>query len=141
VVTAHASSAYKHALAEALASPAVAARVKDTQAAGEVAALNAFYAMMAADSARAFYGPGHVRAAAALGAVQTLLLSDALLRGAAAAVRTSWVALVEEVRASGGEARLFSAAHASGQALTQLSGVAAILRFPLPELEDTVLEA
>ncbi len=36
--------------------------------------------MLAADPARAFYGPGHVRAAAELGAVATLLLSDSLLR-------------------------------------------------------------
>lgn len=36
--------------------------------------------MLAADPARAFYGPGHVRAAAELGAVGTLLLSDSLLR-------------------------------------------------------------
>jgi protein pelota len=45
-----------------------------------VAALAAFHAMLGADSARAFYGPGHVRAAAELGAVQTLLLSDTLFR-------------------------------------------------------------
>lgn len=43
-------------------------------------ALAAFYAMLGQDSARAFYGPGHVRAAAELGAIQTLLLSDTLFR-------------------------------------------------------------
>jgi hypothetical protein len=31
--------------------------------------------MLAADPARAFYGPGHVLAAAELGAIQTLLIS------------------------------------------------------------------
>jgi hypothetical protein len=35
--------------------------------------------MLAADPARAFYGPGHVAAAAELGAVQTLLISGAPL--------------------------------------------------------------
>ena len=36
--------------------------------------------MMAKDSARAFYGPGHVQAAHELGAVQTLLITDTLFR-------------------------------------------------------------
>ena len=53
---------------------------QDTKAAQEVAALQAFHAMLGQDSARAFYGPGHVRAAHELGAVQTLLISDTLFR-------------------------------------------------------------
>lgn len=53
---------------------------QDTKAAQEVAALQAFHAMLGQDSARAFYGPGHVRAAHELGAIQTLLISDTLFR-------------------------------------------------------------
>lgn len=54
--------------------------LQDTKAAQEVAALQAFHAMLGQDSARAFYGPGHVRAAHELGAIQTLLISDTLFR-------------------------------------------------------------
>ena len=36
--------------------------------------------MLGQDSARAFYGPGHVRAAHELGAIQTLLITDSLFR-------------------------------------------------------------
>ncbi len=36
--------------------------------------------MLGQDSARAFYGPGHVRAAYELGAIQTLLITDSLFR-------------------------------------------------------------
>lgn len=53
---------------------------QDTKAAKETQALQAFYDMMARDSARAFYGPGHVQAAHELGAVQTLLITDTLFR-------------------------------------------------------------
>jgi protein pelota len=53
---------------------------QDTKAAQEVGALAAFHAMLGQDSARAFYGPGHVRAAAELGAIQALLISDTLFR-------------------------------------------------------------
>jgi len=138
-ITAHASSAYKHALQEAMQEPAVASRVKDTRASAEIGALDAFFMQMSVDSSRAFYGPGHVRAAHELGAVQTLLLSDALFRTSDPAQRKGWVELVEGVRAGGGQAHVFSAAHVSGEQLGQLSGVAAILRFPLPELEDQEL--
>lgn len=70
-----ASSAYKHSLKEVLALPAIASKIKDTKAAREVSALQEFYTMLTADSSRAFYGPGHVLAAAELGAIQTLLIS------------------------------------------------------------------
>ncbi|KAK9906404.1 hypothetical protein WJX75_001282 [Coccomyxa subellipsoidea] len=140
VITAHASSAYKHALREVLEAQGIASQIKDTKAAQEVSALAAFYAMLGQDSARAFYGPGHVRAAADLGAVQTLLLSDTLFRVNDVAKRRAYAQLVEGVRESGGEALVFSGAHVSGEQLDQLSGVAAILRFPLPDLEDQELD-
>lgn len=53
---------------------------QDTLASREVKALASFYAMLAEDSARAFYGPGHVAAAADIGAVQTLLITDSIFR-------------------------------------------------------------
>lgn len=51
------------------------------------------------------------------------------------------MALVEEVEKGGGSAVIFSGAHVAGEQLTQLTGVAAILRFPLPDLEDQELIA
>mmetsp|Transcript_71087 Transcript_71087/g.224785 ORF Transcript_71087/g.224785 Transcript_71087/m.224785 type:complete len:379 (+) Transcript_71087:403-1539(+) len=139
VITAHASSGYKHALKEVLSSPTIMHQIKDTQALAEVKALEAFYEMMGNDSARAFYGPGHVLAALELGAVQTLLLSDSLFRNQEPAERTKWVRAVEGVKEAGGVVHVFSAMHVSGEQLGQLTGVAAILRFPLPDLEDEEL--
>lgn len=55
------------------------------------------------------------------------------------AKRRKYAALVEGVEAAGGAALVFSSMHASGEALNQLSGIAAVLRFPLPELEDQEL--
>jgi len=48
---------------------------------------------------------------------------------------------VEEVKKSGAEVLIFSSIHESGKQLDQLSGVAAILNFPLPELESEEDEA
>jgi protein pelota len=43
---------------------------------------------------------------------------------------------VEEVKKGGGEVLIFSSIHESGKQLDQLTGVAAILSFPLPDIES-----
>ena len=136
ILTAYASSGYKHALPEVLATPAVAAAIRDIKALAEVKALDQFLAMLSDDPARAFHGPGHVLAADEAHAVQTLLLSDSLFRCAKPEARMQWAALVESVKAKGGKVHVFSAAHTSGEQLDQLTGEAAVLRFPLPALLD-----
>jgi len=50
--------------------------------------------------------------------------------------RKKWVGVVEDIRKGGGEVLIFSSIHESGKQLDQLTGVAAILKFPLPELES-----
>lgn len=79
---------------------------------------------------------GHVFAAADVGAVETLLISDALFRNSDFRRRTRYVQLVEDIRKAGGTVHIFSTAHVSGDQLNRLSGIAALLRFPLPDVED-----
>lgn len=139
IILAHAASAYKHALKDVLASPGVMLQIKDTKAAAEVKAMQAFYDMLTTDSARAFYGPGHVLAAHEQCAIDILLITDSLFRNVDVATRTKWVALVDEVRDNNGTVHIFSSMHVSGEQLQQMSGVAALLRFPLPDIEDMEL--
>jgi len=141
VVLAPASSAYKHSLKEVLKAPGIAEQIKDTMASREVRALGDFYSMLASDPARAFYGPGHVAAAAELGAIQILLITDSVFRVNNVEKRRKVTKLVEGVREAGGEVFVFSAMHVSGEQLSKLTGIAAILRFPLTELEDQEIEA
>lgn len=141
ILLAPASSAYKHSLKEVLACPTIASRIKNTKAARESEALQDFYKMLSEDPARAFYGPGHVFAAAELGAIQTLLISDSLFRINDVAKRQRYVALVDGVEDGGGESLIFSSMHVSGEQLGQLSGIAAILRFPLEDLADEDIAA
>uniref|UniRef100_A0A1I7W3A1 Protein pelota homolog n=1 Tax=Loa loa TaxID=7209 RepID=A0A1I7W3A1_LOALO len=133
---AHASSGFKHALKEVLSNPSVAAALSDTKAQAEVKALNMFYDLMATDPARAFYGYKHVLMANEQLAIDTLLLSDSLFRSSDIQLRKKYVELTESVREQGSNVLIFSSMHVSGEQLTALGGVAAILRFPLHELED-----
>ncbi|XP_065831312.1 protein pelota homolog isoform X2 [Oscarella lobularis] len=134
----HASSGHKHALKEVLVNPSVMAKLSDTKATAEVKALDAFYAMLQNEPDRAFYGIGHVEAADSHNGIEVLLISDELFRSTDLATRRRYVALVESVKESGGDVRVFSSLHVSGEQLGKLSGVAAILRFPLPDIADLV---
>jgi len=134
----HASSGHKHALKEVLADPQVSSKLLNTKAAGEVKALNDFYDMLKNDPDRAFYGVSHVELANERMAIQTLLVSDELFRSADIKTRQRYVKLVESAKELGADVKIFSSMHVSGEQLGQLSGIAAILRFPLPEIEDAV---
>jgi protein pelota len=69
-------------------------------------------------------------------AVACLMVTDSLFRAADVPTRKSYIALVEEVKDNGGEVLIFSSSHVSGEQLAQLSGVAALLRFPLPDMNS-----
>uniref|UniRef100_A0A0K8SXT4 Protein pelota homolog n=1 Tax=Lygus hesperus TaxID=30085 RepID=A0A0K8SXT4_LYGHE len=132
----HSSSGFKHSLKEVLMDPAVVAKMADTKALGEVKVLEAFYSMLQIEPAKAFYGVKHVERANEAQAIETLLISDNLFRCSDVPIRKRYVALVESVRESGGDVKIFSSMHVSGEQLMQLTGVAAILRFPMPDISE-----
>ena len=138
IMRAKCGSAHVSSLQEALQDPAVANALSDTKATGEVQALKMFYDAMRKDSA--VYGVKHVQKAQEMGAIDTLLLSDALFRSPSVELRKSFVGLVEAVKNGGGTVHIFSSLHSSGQQLAQLTGAAAILRFPMPGLDDEIEE-
>ncbi|XP_057471701.1 protein PELOTA 1 [Actinidia eriantha] len=136
IILVHTTSGYKHSLREVLDAPSVMDMIKDTKAAQEVRALKDFFTMLSNDPARACYGPKHVEVAHERMAIQTLLITDELFRSSDVATREKYVNFVNSVKHSGGTALVFSSMHVSGEQLAQLTGIAAILRFPLPDLED-----
>ncbi|PWN53273.1 hypothetical protein IE53DRAFT_384250 [Violaceomyces palustris] len=127
----HCSSPHVHSLMEVLRSPEVNAQLKDTKFAREGMLLEKFMRQLANDELRAWYGEKHVLLAASRGAIGCLLISDGLFRAAEPARRRKFVELVEEVRKQGGEVAIFSSMHESGKQLNGLTGIAAILTYPL----------
>lgn len=131
-----ASSGHKHALEEVFSNPQVMSQLTETKVAREVQVLQTFLRMLDTQPDRAFYGYQHVRKAQEQLAVDSLLVTDELFRNSNVQTRRSYVELVEQVRENGGQVYVFSSMHVSGQQLQQVSGVAAILRYPLPGLLD-----
>lgn len=135
-VLCHASSGHKHAIEELFADESVMSRVAETKLSKEIEILNKFMRLLDLNPDKAYYGYFHVQKANEELAIDSLLISDGLFRSSDIATRKKYVALVESVRERGGKVYIFSTMHVSGQQLQQVSGVAAILRYPLPDLDE-----
>lgn len=136
IVLCHASSGHKHAIHEILGREDMQARLAQLGAVKELAAFKRFREMLQKDPHRAAYGPAHVRYCYEMGAIDVLLLTDCLLHAFDVEKRKEYVELVENVKNTGATVAILSTQHMSGQVLDKMSGVAAILRFPLAELDD-----
>ena len=130
------SNGYMNSLKEVLQDKGIASRLSDTKAMAEVKLMDQFFAMMGNDEDRVAYGPLPVQAAVEKDAVQLLMVLDTLFRSRSIAERKKWVAMVESVQNGGGEVKVFSSMHATGEQLADFMGVAAILRYPCPELNE-----
>jgi len=140
-VVVHSSSGHLHSLNEVLNSPEVRARLQNTQYARETAVMDDFFTLLRKDDGRAWYGPKEVEHAVEKGAVGRgggiLLINNALFRSQDVGTRRRWVSLVDRVRdTEGGEVRILSSDHESGRRLDGLGGIAAILTFPIAEMDD-----
>ena len=100
--------------------------------------LESFYRILSVDPLKACYGYDHVVKASEQGAVETLMLTDMLFRSDDISIRKKYVKLVELVRSFRGNTFIFSSLHTSGEQLGNLTGVAAILHYPMPELEEII---
>ena len=135
-ILAHSSSGHKHALNEVLENKEVAAKLTDTRSSEEAKAMQEFYEHLMRDTSRACYGFKHVTYANSVFAIDKLLITDELFRSASLATRKIYVALVESVKANNGKVLIFSVNHVTGEELQRHTGIAAILRQPLAELDD-----
>jgi protein pelota len=139
-VVVHSSSGHLHSLNEVLKSAEVLTKLKDTKYAKETRLMDDFMTLLRKDDGRAWYGPSEVEKAVEKGAVGrgggVLLISNALFRSQEIGVRKRWVSLVDKVKEEGGDARVLSSDHESGKRLEGLGGIAAILTFPLEDLDE-----
>jgi protein pelota len=138
---AHSSSGFKHSLKEVLADPTVLAQLQDTKAYAETKALEEWTDMLSENPHRAVYGLQFCKAANTQQSIDYLMVTDDLFRAADQRVRQTYVDLVEECEANGAVIHYFSSLHVSGEALSKMSGVAAMLRFPVVNLDELVQSA
>lgn len=133
----HSSTGYLQGLEEVLKDPTVQKNLTDTKFAKEAAIFDEFQKVLNLDDGRAWYGPKETAKAVEMGAVKSLLLTDALFRSDDIAVRKHYISLSDQVKAQGGDVYIFSTLHESGEQLNQLTGSAVLLKYPLDLEEDS----
>ncbi|SMQ45004.1 unnamed protein product [Zymoseptoria tritici ST99CH_1A5] len=140
ITVAHSASGHTHSLAEVLSSPAVTSQLSDSKFARATQVMDRFSEMIRNDDLRAWYGPKEVSKAIERGAVGkgggVLMISNGLFRSQEIKTRKRWITVVDEVKEQGGEVIVLSSMHESGKRLEGLGGVAAILTWPIEDLDD-----
>ncbi len=77
------------------------------------------------------YGIEEVKSAAALGAIETTVLADTILRKSSDEERRNVERLMKTAEEKGGKVMIISTEHEAGEKLLALGGIAALLRYPL----------
>ena len=138
-VLVHSSTGYKHALDEILQDEKLLKKIENVSAMTEVTTLKRFFELMSSKPDQAVYSLKHVSYALESNAVETLLISDSLFRSNNIKTRKLYVDLVEKCKEhSNVEVVIFSAMHVSGQQLDKMTGIAAILRYSLPDIDELI---
>ncbi|KAI0148411.1 hypothetical protein GGR57DRAFT_240214 [Xylariaceae sp. FL1272] len=136
----HSSSGHLHSLNEILKSAEVLATMKDMKFSKETRFMDDFFKRIREDDGRAWYGTNPVEKAVKEGAVGpgggVLLVNNSLFRSLDIATRKRYVSMVDKVKEDGGEVRILSSDHESGQRLDALGGIAALLTYPIFDLDD-----
>jgi len=141
------SSTYKSAIEEIMKDPRGIKVLEDTKAVRETQKLGEFFEMLQKSPERAVYGEKEIAIAHREGAIKSLLIIDGLLRAKNFNVRRKYTKLKNELESAGTDIFVFSENHISGQKLKDITGIAAVLKFPvdLSELyaedEDDGVEA
>jgi protein pelota len=130
------SSGYKTAVEELLSNTEVMSQLSTVRAVDEVRALRTFCDMMNSDPDRACYGLQDVLRANEHLAIDELLISDRMYRCNNFEERNKYMDLIDSVRSTNGKVFLFSSLHVSGEQLNNYTGIAATLRFPLPDVDE-----
>ena len=99
----------------------------------EIQLMNDIMRHLGKDTGKTAYGWTEINRAVQFGAVETLLVLDKLFREAEPEQRRKMETIMRQVEKQAGTVEIFSAEHQAGKQLEGLGGIAALLRFALPE--------
>lgn len=125
------SSTYKSAIEEILKDKRGIKLLEDTKAVKENHKLNEFFDMLQKSPDRAVYGEKEIAIAHREGAIKSLLIIDGLLRSKNFTTRRKYTNLKRKLESQNTDIFVFSENHISGQKLKDITGIAAILKFPV----------
>ena len=127
----HVSTGGRVGLKEVLSKKLPEQIAKDQRVAYETRLLEEVFKRIGQDTGTVTYGLQNVKRALSLGAIETLLISDDQLQIDDISKRMAIDEIVEENSKLRGSTVIMSVNHESGEQLSKLGGIAALLRFPL----------
>jgi len=116
---------------EALRAGVLVKALSEARLVEEAEAIRELLARLGRGEGSVAYGLDDVRYACSVGAVELLLISDAVLRDADDALRLELENLMIDVEAKKGRVMIVGSSHEAGRNLLSLGGIAALLRFSL----------
>lgn len=123
-------------LREALADPVVAQKMEATKASSDIRVWQKFQTTMNENPDCCVYTPQFVYHAALAGAISHLMMSDAVFRSPEPVERRFFLSLYHFTKRTGASVNVFSSNHVTGVQLVLLGHVAAVLYFPVEELDE-----
>lgn len=135
-LVAHSSTGYMQGITEVLKNPIYANKLQDTKYSREANIMDSFMKHLNEDDYKAWYGEQEVFKAAELGAIDELLITDLLARSPDLSQRKKYMDLMKSIESLGGRVIIFSTLHISGEELDRLTGIACILKYPIPDLDE-----
>ena len=133
---AHSSTGYMQGITEVLKNPIYANKLQDTKYSREAHIMDSFMKHLNEDDYKAWYGEQEVFKAAELGAIDELLITDLLARSPDLSHRKKYMDLMKSIESLGGRVVIFSTLHISGEELDRMTGIACILKYPIPDLDE-----
>lgn len=129
------NSAGLSGIQESLRSGILTNVLEHMRVADEMNAMEEFLARIGKGKNDATYGFDDVNCATTYGAVEKLLVADKTLRETTDEKRTELETLMKNVEDARGEILVISTEHEAGTNLLSLGGIAALLRFPIPQTD------
>lgn len=135
-VLAHSSGGYLDGLSEVLSNPQWKSKFSDMKYFQESSILQDFFNMLRQCPEKAYYGYDYINTLSYIPkAINILLISSSLFRSIDVLERKKYDSLVERVKQTGAHVYVFSSSHDSSSRLDQMTGIAAILTWPITEEE------
>ncbi|KAI3404841.2 DOM34 [Candida oxycetoniae] len=137
ILVAHCSTGYLQGLEEVLTDSSLSKKLADTKFYEESDVLMKFQKALNDDDGRAWYGLDEIRKALQMDAIRFLMVSDELFQNDDVKTRRMYIDICEQAKSMGAKVYIFSSLHESGIQLNQLTGVAALLKYPVPDLDES----
>ena len=136
IILAYASIGEKIALQDTLSDPEVKQKLSNSKFSQDMESIEEFFLVLSKEPNRAVYCLKDVETSAKQQAISSLFISDSTLRKHRIAERQKIIEIIKSVKENGGTVSTLSSLHVAGERLNQLSGIAALLRFPIYDLQE-----